>query len=169
MAQRASYDFLTANDSYRVFQMMSSESKHQLINRPNHKNQTLLHQLIESSSDTEKDLDTILELLNHGANPNAQDAAGQTPLHLAAKQDDPETIKLLCELGATIDALDNAKQTPAYLAAYSDHEHNMLLLRDYGANLDAKNDMGLNPINIYYKQLNDSIIAKNATISNWLP
>jgi ankyrin repeat protein len=64
---------------------MPDELKHKLINQPNSKKQTMLHQLLESSSDTEQEIAEIKKLLDYGANPNAQDAAGQTPLHLIAK------------------------------------------------------------------------------------
>ncbi len=105
----------------------------------------------------------IAQLCALGALINARDSQGQTPLHVAAKQDHPETLELLYLLGATIDALDNANQTPAYLAAYSGHLPNMLQLSEYGANLKAKNDMGLSPIDIYNKQLTDKVSSTQLT------
>ncbi|PQO37532.1 ankyrin repeat domain-containing protein [Bremerella cremea] len=58
------------------------------------------------------------ELLKRGADPNLQDAAGQTPLHLAVDKGvhiHLPTIQLLCEQNAQL-LKDSAGQTPLELA-----------------------------------------------------
>ncbi|KMS98106.1 hypothetical protein BVRB_4g095520 [Beta vulgaris subsp. vulgaris] len=55
-------------------------------------------------------------LLAHGANINAKDKVGCTPLHRAASTGNSELCELLIEEGADIDALDKADQTPLMTA-----------------------------------------------------
>jgi len=51
-------------------------------------------------------------LLQHGANPNARDAAGATPLHRAIYDSDPDVIRALIAAGATANRWDNQGRTP---------------------------------------------------------
>ena len=51
-------------------------------------------------------------LLDHGANPNARNAAGLTPLHLAALAGDRSSIRLLAARKAGLNAPDACGQTP---------------------------------------------------------
>ena len=53
-------------------------------------------------------------LLKRGAKPNAHDAAGETPLMLAAK---PDIVRALLKAGAAVDAVDANGWTPLIWAA----------------------------------------------------
>jgi ankyrin repeat protein len=54
-------------------------------------------------------------LLKHGADINAKDANGNTPLHLAAEWGDPEIVSALLARGADARAVNLAGQTPLAL------------------------------------------------------
>lgn len=62
-----------------------------------------------------------IELCRQGANPNAQDTNGFTPLHYAAHQGDHEWVDLLIANGANRHAQTRAKQTPWSLAVKAGH------------------------------------------------
>ena len=56
-------------------------------------------------------------LLDHGADPNARDGAGQTALHLIASRGvGKEAIRALVKVGADIDSRDDQGQSPLDLA-----------------------------------------------------
>jgi len=61
------------------------------------------------------DCEAIEQLVQAGADINAQGETGFTPLHCAAEQNKPGAIQLLIRLGASI-ITDSNNQTPAELA-----------------------------------------------------
>jgi len=62
------------------------------------------------------DTNKVSALLAQGANPNAKDAHGQTPLHYAAANNRPEITRLLLNSGARADATNNVGVTPGRIA-----------------------------------------------------
>ena len=54
----------------------------------------------------------IHTLLNAGANINARNREGNTPLHFAAGNGHTEAIRILLDAGADIDAKNNYRQKP---------------------------------------------------------
>jgi cytohesin len=62
-------------------------------------------------------LDVATVLLDHGANPNARDVNGDTPLHRAAQAAQLQALDLLIARGATVNAKDNMRATPLMLGA----------------------------------------------------
>lgn len=51
-----------------------------------------------------RDIKRVIELLERGANPNAKDEYGWTPLHHAAKKGSVDIAKLLINKGANVNA-----------------------------------------------------------------
>ena len=52
------------------------------------------------------------ELIAGGLSANAQDAKGNTPLHIAAKSCNLEVARALCALGADVMARNKSNRTP---------------------------------------------------------
>ena len=76
---------------------------------------------------------TVLKLLQQGADVNAQDIDGLTPLSLAAGNGHTEVAQLLIQNHADVNAKDNYGETPLIWAASSGHTEVAELLRSYGA------------------------------------
>ncbi|PVU72509.1 hypothetical protein DDW10_04100 [Sulfolobales archaeon SCGC AB-777_J03] len=63
------------------------------------------------------DLIKVRTALENGANPNAIDSYGSTPLHYVARIGRVEIVKILLEHGANPNAKDNDGRTPLHYAA----------------------------------------------------
>jgi ankyrin repeat protein len=82
-------------------------------------------------------------LLAHGADVNARDEWGDTPLHKAASDDNKELTALLLAHGANVNARDDIGHTPLHSALYKDESE---LLLAHGADVNAKDNEGKTPL-----------------------
>jgi ankyrin repeat protein len=93
-----------------------------------------------------KDLDIIKFLLDKGANVNAKDSNGRTPIHMAFMNDQIppfDIIKLLIENGADLHVRDNKGNTPFHVACIFLDDVNIInYLIDNGADINTKNNAG---------------------------
>ncbi len=80
-------------------------------------------------------LENTEHLIASGADVNARDDQGYTPLHLAAAADSAEVVRLLLDSGAEIDAVNNKGETPLNHAVGGPwiDPNTLVLLRDRGA------------------------------------
>ncbi|KAH9003818.1 ankyrin repeat-containing domain protein [Lactarius hatsudake] len=88
-------------------------------------------------------------LLGHGADPDAKNDKGETPLILALQSysESVEIARLLLEHKVDVNVQTNNKTTPLHsLAALSGRLEIARMLLDQGADPDAKNDEGRDPI-----------------------
>jgi ankyrin repeat protein len=82
-------------------------------------------------------------LLERGANIEARNDAGSTPLHLAAMHCQVDVARVLIEAGADVNARSNSGATPLHDASCRDVAE---LLIAYGARVDARDKYGDTPL-----------------------
>lgn len=88
----------------------------------------------------------IKYLAAHGADLNARDSMGATPLTVAIGARDSATVKLLLDLGANANTPNGDGLTPLMEAVYRDHVPSVEALLQHGASLTAKDHDGLTPL-----------------------
>ena len=101
-------------------------------------------------------------LLDRGANTEARDNLGYTPLHQAAFWNTPLAIvAVLLDGGANIEARDDRGQTPLHIAAFFGERPAVIsLLLDRGANFVARDKEGFTPC--HNVALNDALATTEA-------
>jgi len=119
---------------------------------------TLLHQAV---NETEKDI--VALLIAHGADVNAKENQGRTPLHLVKNQD---LAQLLIAQGAELNAQDNQGNTPLHQALIRRIGDLAKLLIVQGADVNAKKNQGKTPLHLVENQdLAELLIAKGAELN----
>ena len=81
-----------------------------------------------------------------GADIEAKDEIGETPLHMAADRGSPATIRALLQAGADIEARAQFDLTPLHHAAGWGKPASIRVLIAAGANLEAKTENGKTPL-----------------------
>ncbi|KAF9152050.1 hypothetical protein BG015_005857 [Linnemannia schmuckeri] len=114
-----------------------------MLTGKNQAGQTMLHRACSSGS-----YNNVTDLLNQGADINAQDNAQWTPLHEAALAGHTEVVELLLSRGAQPNAKGHGNDTALHDASQNEHEDVVRLLLEYGADPDFKNSKGEKPCDV---------------------
>jgi len=115
------------------------------------------------------DTDAAARLLGQGADVNAENNQGDTPLLLAARSGKIETAKLLIEKGANLEAKNNVGDTALIAACTVGNSNIAQLLVAKGSDIDARDEGGATPLMYAGLAGNTAIIdlllAKGANIN----
>ena len=93
-------------------------------------------------------LDLIKLLISKGADVNAKEKYGNTPLHIAATAGGVGIAELLISKGAKVNARDDIGETPLHIAATAGGVGIAELLISKGAKVNARDDIGETPLHI---------------------
>jgi ankyrin repeat protein/beta-lactamase regulating signal transducer with metallopeptidase domain len=116
------------------------------------------------------DIEQVRSLLSRGADANARDEEGRTPLHWAARYGRREVAQVLIAGGANVDETDAARQTPLHLAGNFGTKFVPELLLAKGADINARDIAGNTPLHIVTgcadvsPDLLELLIAKGADV-----
>ncbi len=106
-------------------------------------------------------------LVEQGADINARDNYGKTPLHQHAMSWNGNT-ELLLELGADIEAVDYQNETPLFAAAGSFKPKEVQTLVTRGANISAENRMKQTPLEKALARCRNADIVNMAEVAGIL-
>jgi len=129
------------------------------VNHKDNKGKTALHNAVKGrtggrakriyGASTQDSPEVARMLLEKGADVNARDLLGDTPLAVAASSYGEGSIPVLIEFGAEVNMQNNNGETPLFQASKYGHiETCQLLLDKYNANPFIKNNKGLDCLGV---------------------
>ena len=119
------------------------------------------------------DMKKVNELIDEGANINAEDVIRMTPLHYSCINGHLNVINTLLDMGADVNARDDIQSTPLHYAC-NGHMDVFMTLVNRGADVNAENVHGYAPIECLgakgKKQINEMINSNlRSTMSSMIP
>ncbi|KAL8946056.1 MAG: hypothetical protein Q9222_007493 [Ikaeria aurantiellina] len=101
-----------------------------------HAKRTLLHVASRTMSKER----TFKLLLKAGADPNARNKTGRTPLHTAVSKDNSAAARWLLKVGVDVNVQDAWKETPLHFAAQHKNAEITEMLLEHGADVNIMNN-----------------------------
>ena len=99
-------------------------------------------------------------LIDKGAQVEARNFGGSTPLHYAASQGHIEIVRLLCDRGADVEARNINGWRPLHWAAYIGHISVVKeLIEERNAEINARNEDGRTALGLARQQNNEDVAA----------
>lgn len=101
-----------------------------------------------------KKVDDLTAVITAGADPNAKDRDGRTPLMEAVSTGQPGMVRALLGVGADVNAQDNEDWTALHFAAQDYQVDIARMLLQHGAVVDAQDANGNTPLSnaVFYSQ-----------------
>ena len=115
-------------------------------------------------------IEAVKQHLAAGADVNAKDDWGMTPLFYAAAEGHKEIVELLIAADADVNVADMSSMTPLHFAVVFGHKEIVELLIANGADVNAKGgDVGLTPLHFApfngHKEIAELLIANGADVN----
>jgi hypothetical protein len=104
------------------------------------------------------DLEKVRRLLENGANIEAKDSGGMTPLYIASINGHANIVKLLLEKGTNIEAKEEGGNTPLHLACKYGHANIVKMLLRAGTSIEAKSKSGETSLHLACEKGHEAIV-----------
>lgn len=108
-------------------------------------------------------------LLGNGANKNARNNDGETPLYWAARKGNAAVAELLLARGADANSKDQNGEDPLHMAALEGHKDVVAMLLASGADVNGKNRYGQEPLHLAATksstEVAELLLAKGADVN----
>ena len=104
------------------------------------------------------DLQTVVTLLNSGANILCRNSKGNSALHLAAEEGRDEVVKALLDRGLDVNTRGHYDRTPLMRAAFYGHESTFNILLEAGADITCRDVAGDNVLHAAAAGGRDTIV-----------
>ena len=92
------------------------------------------------------DVGSVKAALKRGAQVNAKDRHGRSPLHFASKKGNVEVMELLLEHGAQVNVEDGGRRSPLHIASRKANICAMKVLLEHGAQVDLLDIYSRSPL-----------------------
>lgn len=92
--------------------------------------------------------ETVAALLEYGAEIEARDSEGRTPLHWSSSNEDTGLIRRLANAGAKLEEVDNVGDTPLIVAVANGCLENMRYLVSKGSSINGKRGRYGSPLHV---------------------
>jgi len=107
----------------------------------NNKDQTQLHIAAQNGH-----ADATIRLIDAGADVNAQDVRGWTPIGIAVDKGHTDVVTALIKAGADISTVDDKERTLLHYAASKGHRDTAIVLIEAGIDVNAQDVWGWTPL-----------------------